>query len=67
MSKEEIIKTIEDIDEQLKQNKEVIEACTYVDANVLTLCELSKLLIDSREMWQNILLNYYGVYYMRGL
>lgn len=67
MSKEEIIKTIEDIDEQLKQNKEVIEACTYVDANVLTLCEISKLLIDSREMWQNILLNYYGVYYMRGL
>ena len=65
MSKEEIIKTIEEIDEQLKQNRKVVENCE-MNADVLTLCALSKLLIDSREMWQSMLLDYYGIYYMRG-
>ena len=66
MSKEEIIKIIEELDEQLKKNREVINECE-MNADVLTLCALSKLLIDSREMYQNMLLNCYGIYYMRGL
>lgn len=66
MFKEDIIKTIEDIDKQLKKNKEVVNSCE-ANAEVVTLCELSKLLIKTREMWQNMLLDYYGVYYMREL
>ena len=64
MSKEEIIKIIEVIDEQLKQNRKTVEECP-MNADVLTLCSISKLLIQSREMWQNILLYEYGVFYMR--
>lgn len=65
MSKEEIIKIIEELDEQLKKNRKVVENCE-MNADVLTLCALSKLLIDSREMYQNMLLEHFGVYYMRG-
>ena len=66
MFKEDIIKTIEEIDEQLKKNKEVIDVCE-ANADVSTLCELSKLLVKTREMWQNMLLDCYGIYYMREL
>ena len=64
MSKEEIIKDIKKIDEQLKKNKEIINA--HPDASVMVLCELSKLLIKTREMLQDMLLKHYGVFYMRG-
>lgn len=53
MSKEDIIKTIELIDEQLKQNEEI--GFVYIPT--------SKLLMDIRNMWIDVLLYEYGVFY----
>lgn len=51
MSKEEIVKMIEVLDETLKENKEV---------GIPT-----KLTIDLRNWWKNILRRDYGVFYER--
>ena len=68
MSKEEIMKTIEMIDEQLEKNKEVIDAyagqTVPSNSDVLTLCMLSKNLMIARDTWKNMLLHEYGIYYM---
>lgn len=62
MSKKDIIKIIEEIDKQLKQNRQcVINHADSVDVGVL--CKLSMLLLDSRQQWKDILLEKYGVYY----
>lgn len=68
MSKEEIMKTIEMIDEQLEKNKEVIDAYSRQtvsgNSDVLTLCMLSKNLMIARDAWKNMLWYEYGIYYM---
>jgi hypothetical protein len=70
MSKEQIIKDIEGIDEQLKKNRATIDAYSGqegpIGAAVSMLCDLSIKLIATREMLQDMLLKNYGVYYMRG-
>jgi hypothetical protein len=53
MSKEEIIKMIELIDEQLKNNQELVGA--YIPT--------TKLLMDLREFWIDILLRDHEVFY----
>jgi hypothetical protein len=63
MTKEGIIKNIEEIDVQLKRNRELI--INSKDVDTLPLCDLSNLLVDIREMWQIVLLENYGFYYMR--
>lgn len=70
MSSEEIIKIIESIDKQLVENKKFIDVyggkMNPSDPSIVTLCELSKLLIQARESWFNTLLHQYGIFYMRG-
>ena len=63
MSKEAIIKNIEEIDLQLKRNREIVINSDFMNVGIL--CDLSELLIDIREMWQIVLLENYGFYYMR--
>lgn len=62
MSKEDIIKYIEIIDEELKKNEEVIN--TYNNADVMILHVTSKLLKDARKMWVDMLLYEYGIFYL---
>lgn len=62
MSKEDIIKNIETIDEELKKNEEIID--TYNSADVMILHITSKLLKDARKMWVDMLLYEYGVFYV---
>ena len=62
MSKEDIIKTIELIDGELKRNEEFINA--HHSADVMMLHVMSKLLRDARKMWIDMLLYEYGVYYI---
>lgn len=68
MSKEDIMELIEAINEQLEENKKVIEAYAgqriSSNSEVLTLCTLSKMLISAKQMWKETLLTEYGVYYM---
>ena len=70
MCSEEIIKIIESIDKQLDENKKVINEwdgkTVPSDSSIITLCEMSKLLIQIRENWFNTLLHQYGLFYMRG-
>lgn len=53
MSKEEIIKMIESIDEQLEVNGK--KGATYIPT--------TRLLVDLRNWWVDILLREYGVFY----
>ena len=62
MSKEDIIKNIETIDEELKKNEEVINA--HNSADVMILHVTSKLLKDARKMWVDMLLYDYGIFYV---
>lgn len=61
MSKEDIIKFIEAIDEELKKNEEVINS--HNTADILILHTTSKLLNDARKMWIDVLERGYGVFY----
>jgi hypothetical protein len=62
MSKEDIIKNIEMIDDELKKNEEFIN--TYNSADVMILHTTSKLLKDARKMWVDMLLYEYGIFYV---
>ena len=62
MSKENIIKTIEAIDEYLKQNEEFIN--THESEDVILLHLTTKLLKDARKIWTDRLLYDYGVFYV---
>ena len=70
-SKEDILKFIEAIDEQLAKNKEVIDAHSGREvpsnSDILTLCELSKCLLIARKNWTDMLLYEYGVYLLGGV
>lgn len=67
MSKEDMVKQIEVINEQLAKNKEVINSYAgedFPDCDVLTLCVLSQALVTAKAMWKEMLLYEYGVYYL---
>lgn len=68
MSKESMMETIEMINAQLKENKEVIDAYAgqkmSSDSSIFTLCELSKALLSIKQEYKETLLKVYGVYYM---
>ena len=67
MSKEDMVKQIEIINEQLAKNKEVINSYAgeeFPDCDVLTLCVLSQALVTAKAMWKEMLLCEYGVYYL---
>ena len=66
--KDDVVKFIKVIDEQLMKNKEIIdgyagEGGPYNTA-VLTLSELSKNLLIARKHWSDMLLYEYGVFYL---
>lgn len=61
MSKEYIIKNIELIDEELKKNEEFINAHNI--EYVTTLHVTTKLLIEARKMWVDMLWLDYGICY----
>lgn len=61
MSKENIIKTIEAIDEYMKQNEEFI--ATHNSEDVMILHLTTRMLKDARKMWTDMLLYEYGVFY----
>ena len=65
-SKEDILKFIEAIDEQLAKNKEVIDAHEG-QSDVLILCNLSMMLLEARKNWTDMLLNEYGIYLLGGV
>ena len=62
MSKDEILKYIEAIDEELKKNEDVINS--HSSADVMILHTTSKLLRDARKMWIDVLEHGYGVFYV---
>ena len=67
MSKEDMIKSIEEINKQLVKNKEVVN--TYAGQeefgdDVVTVCVLSEALISTKAMWKELLLCEYGYYYL---
>lgn len=67
-SKEDILKFIEAIDEQLAKNKEIIDAYAGQEvpsnSDVLTLCLLSQNLMIAKKNWTDMLLYEYGVFYL---
>ena len=68
MSKEEMMSFIEEINTQLKKNKEIVNAYAGQevsgDSGIITLCELSKCLISTKKTLKETLLFEYGIYYM---
>lgn len=62
MLKEDIIKYIEAIDEELRKNDEFMR--THKNEGAYMIMVPTKLLIDARKMLVNILEQSYGIYYM---
>lgn len=62
MLKEDIIKYIEVIDEELRKNDEFMR--THKNEGTYMIMVPTKLLIDARKMLVNILKQSYGIYYM---
>ena len=67
VSKKDMIETIEIINLQLKENKKAVEAYSGQempgDSCILAICELSKALIEIKQLYKEILLWDYGFYY----
>lgn len=61
MSKETIIKNIEIIDDEIARNEEFMR--THNIEDVLILQTTTKLLMDARKMWVDMLKYEYGVFY----
>lgn len=61
MSEKEIVMFINEIDAQLKKNKEIVNISDGNDVNILSM--LSQNLIDTKRAYVDILLCEYGVFY----
>lgn len=71
MCKEEIIKSISEIDEQLEKNRKVIDYYSDVKINkipnfkdVFNLCQVTRELVRIRAEYNDILARQYGIYVM---
>ena len=66
MSKEDIMAFIDAIDEQLKKNKEIIDAYAdkQGDSNILTLNVLTQNLVIAKKTGVDMLLYEHGVFYV---
>ena len=67
MSKNDMIETIEFINAQLKENKELVNAYAGkedpgYDA-IVVICELSEALLEIKGLYKEMLLWDYGIYY----
>lgn len=62
MLPEDIIKFIKEIDEQIEKDRETI--AQYGGSAATVLNPMIRLLMDFREMWINILLDHYGIFYI---
>lgn len=62
MSKEDMIKMIELIDEELKKNEEFINKHCH-NVNMMILCKTSELLRESRKAWVDMLWYEHNVFY----
>ena len=62
MLPEEIIEFIKEIDEQIEKDREAI--ALYGDSAAIILNPMISLLMNVRELWVNMLMDQYGVFYI---
>ena len=67
MSKEQMVAFIQEIDEQLRKNRVMLDVYAGkldVDADLLTLNMLTRDLVIVKKAWVDMLLDEYGVFYV---